>query len=74
MEDLEIKRTVESSNGLVSISDGLERHFKETPKDDLEREWNEIKQWNDIGPDAQEYVDHYKKAGLCIEASEMTYN
>lgn len=62
MEDLEINRTVESSNGL--ISDGLERYFKETPKDVLEREWNEISQWNEIGPDAQEYVDHYKKAGL----------
>lgn len=72
MEDLEINRTVDSSNGL--ISDRLERHFKETPKDVLEREWNEISQWNEIGPDAQEYVDHYKKAGICIEASEETYN
>ena len=62
MEDLEINRTVDSSNCL--ISDGLERHFKETPKDVLEREWNEISQWNEIGPDAQEYVDYYKKEGL----------
>ena len=35
-------RGVESGNG--PISDGLERHFKETPKDVLEREWNEISQ------------------------------
>lgn len=44
MEDLEINRTVDSSAGPISISDGLERHFKETPKDVLEREWNEISQ------------------------------
>ena len=64
MEDLEINRTVESSNGLISISDWLERHFKETPKDVLEREWDEISQLNEIGPDAQEYVDYYKKECL----------
>ena len=64
MEDLEINRTVDGSNSLISISDGLERHFKEMPKDDLEREWDEISQWNEIGPDAQEYVDYYKKESL----------
>ena len=36
------------------ISDGLKKYFEETPKEIIEKEWEEIKHLNEIGPDVIE--------------------
>lgn len=42
------------------LADSLKRHFEETPQDVLDREWEELKHLNDIGPDATEYVERVR--------------
>ena len=39
------------------LAESLKRYFKETPQDILDRDWEEIKPLNDIGPDVIEYVE-----------------
>lgn len=42
------------------IADSLEKYFKETPPEQLDKDWEEIKDLNEIGPDATEYINNYK--------------
>jgi len=42
------------------LADSLKRHFEETPQDVLDREWEELKHLNEIGPDATEYVERVR--------------
>lgn len=39
----------------------LEKYFENTSKEKIEKEWEKIKQWNEIGPDAIEYCNMIKK-------------
>lgn len=38
----------------------LKKYFEETPQDILDKEWEEIKPLNDIGPDVLEYVERVR--------------
>ena len=48
----------------MSISESLRKHFKNTPREELDREWEELKHWNEIGPTCEEYFVRLKEAGL----------
>ena len=54
----------------MSISDNLRKHFENTSREELDREWEELKHWNEIGPDVDEYVASLKKYGLIKENNE----
>ena len=43
------------------LVDLLKEYFENTPKEQLEAEWEEIKELNDIGPDVLEYAEHIRK-------------
>lgn len=43
------------------FSEKLKEYFENTPKEELDKEWNEIKHLNEIGPDVIEYCEYYKK-------------
>ena len=46
-----------------TISESLEKYFNETPQEQLDKDWEELKHWNDIGPDANEYIEFCKHLG-----------
>lgn len=39
----------------------LEHYLKTTPKEELDKEWEKLKEWNEIGPDAIEYCEYIRK-------------
>lgn len=39
----------------------LKKYFEETPKDVIEKEWNELSYLNEIGPTVEEYLESVKK-------------
>lgn len=43
------------------LADSLKRHFEETPKEVLDKEWEEIKHLNEIGPDVLEYCKRVRE-------------
>lgn len=47
----------------LSVSESLDKYFNETPQEQLDKDWEEIKHWNDIGPDANEYIKFCKRLG-----------
>ena len=47
----------------LSVSESLEKYFNETPQEQLDKDWEELKHWNDIGPDANEYIEFCKRLG-----------
>lgn len=47
----------------LSVSESLEKYFNETPQEQLDKDWEELKHWNDIGPDAREYIEFCKRLG-----------
>lgn len=42
------------------FADRLRRHFAETPRDILDREWEQLKHLNSIGPDVLAYAERVK--------------
>ena len=48
----------------MSISENLRKHFENTSKEELDREWEELKHWNEIGPTFEEYFAWLKETGL----------
>lgn len=47
-----------------SISERLRKHFEESTPEELQKEWNELKHWNEIGPTCDEYFESLKNYGL----------
>lgn len=43
------------------LYDNLKKHFENTPQEELDKEWKEIKSLNEIGPDAIEYANWIKE-------------
>ena len=43
------------------ISDSLKKYFENTPKEVLDKDWEDIKHLNEIGPDAIEYCKLVKE-------------
>lgn len=39
------------------LYDQLLSYFKNTPKEQLDKDWEEIKHWNEIGPDVEEWAE-----------------
>jgi len=44
----------------MRIFEELKQHFENTSKEELDKEWEDIKYLNEIGPDAQEWIDYVK--------------
>lgn len=44
-----------------SIVEKLRKHLEETPREELDREFEELKEWNDVGPTVEEYVAQVKE-------------
>ena len=42
------------------LTDSLKRYFAETPQDVLDREWEELKHLNSIGPDVLAYAERVR--------------
>lgn len=43
------------------IIDDLRNYFLNTSDEQLEKDWNEIKEFNNIGPSVDEYVEFIRK-------------
>lgn len=39
----------------------LEDYFNNTPKEQLEKDWEEIKQYQNIGPTMDEYIEYVER-------------
>ena len=53
------------------LAESLKKHFDETPRDVLDREWEQIKHLNSVGPDAVEYCNRVRE--MLREAKENGY-
>lgn len=49
---------------MSSIVEQLRKHFEEATQEELDKEWEELKHWNEIGPTVDEYLENLKKYGL----------
>ena len=49
---------------MSKIVEQLRKHFEEATQEELDKEWEELKHWNEIGPTVDEYLDNLKKYGL----------
>ena len=55
----------------MNILQKLEEYFKNTHKEQLDKDWEELKKYNEIGPDVDEYLksveESIKKYGCQIK-------
>lgn len=45
---------------MSNIAEQLKKHLAETPKEQLVKEWEALKKWNDVGPTVKEYIQSLK--------------
>lgn len=45
---------------MKSVYNELINHFKNMTDDEIKKEFNELKQWNEIGPDVSSYIEIVK--------------
>lgn len=50
-----------NENKMKNVIAELLEHIKTTPKEDLEREFEEIKEWSNVGPTVEEFMDFCNK-------------
>lgn len=43
------------------LSKDLEKYLEEATPEELEENWKELEPYNDIGPDATEYINYIKE-------------
>lgn len=43
------------------LLENLKRYFENTPQDILDKDWEDVKYLNNIGPDVEEYAKHIKR-------------
>lgn len=55
-------------------SELLKKHFEETPQEELDKEWENIKVLNDIGPDVEEYAKFFKTPEESLGITTEKYN
>lgn len=55
----------------MNLLQKLEEYFRNTPKEQLDKDWEELKEYNEIGPDVNEYLksvqESIKKYGCKIK-------
>ena len=49
---------------MSSIVEQLRKHYEEATQEELDKIWEELKHWNEIGPTVDEYFDNLRKYGL----------
>ena len=50
-----------NENEMKNVLAELLEHIKTTPKEDLEREFNELEEWSNVGPTVEEFMDFCNK-------------
>ena len=45
---------------MSKIVEQLRKHFEEATQEQLDKEWEELKHWNEIGPTVDEYLENLK--------------
>lgn len=45
----------------LKIADALKKKFESMSQEELDAEWEELKHWNEIGPECDEYFESLKK-------------
>jgi hypothetical protein len=56
------------------LAESLRKYFEETPQDILDREWDELKSFNEIGPDATEYIERVRSyyGSVILDSSQSS--
>ena len=49
---------------MSKIVERLRKHFEEATQEELDREWEKLKHWNEIGPSIEDYIEGLKMWGL----------
>ena len=59
---------------MSKIVEQLRKHFEEATQEELDKEWEELKHWNEIGPTVDEYLENLKKYGLYPNETDNNTN
>ena len=48
-------------NNMGKVYDKLKQYFNTTPKEQLQKDWEKLKKYNEIGPTVEEYLNYVKQ-------------
>ena len=48
-------------NNMEKVYDKLKQYFNTTPKEQLQKDWEKLTKYNEIGPTVEEYLNYVKQ-------------
>lgn len=60
-------KSVDNENKMKNVLAELLEHIKTTSKEDLEKEFEELKEWSNVGPTVEEFMDFCNKVNKKLE-------
>jgi DNA-directed RNA polymerase subunit L len=60
-------KPVDNENKMKNVLAELLEHIKTTSKEDLEKEFEELKEWSNVGPTVEEFMDFCNKVNKKLE-------
>lgn len=51
MDDLELSKK-------LTVLDSLKEYFANNSREQIEKDWNETEEWDNVGPTVEEFMDH----------------
>lgn len=48
-------------NNMENVYGELKKYFNTTPKEQLQKDWEKLKKYNEIGPTVEEYLNYVKQ-------------
>lgn len=51
----------------MGLFESLKEYFDNTSPEQLEKDWEKLKEWENVGPTVDEYINALKEAGIYKE-------
>lgn len=49
---------------MSKLLDSLQEYFDNTPQEQLDKDWEKLKEWENVGPSVEEYINYLKENGF----------
>lgn len=46
---------------MKTVLEKLQKQLQDTTQEELDKEWEDLKEWNEIGPSVEEYVQEIRE-------------
>ena len=58
------------NNCFMDLVNSLQKYLDNTSQEQLDKNWEKLKEWENVGPSVEEYINYLKENGFYLENNE----